>query len=59
MSDQEPHKLGRDFNIPEPDIPEDVPEEEDGIDDISSNIWTVWETGKLENTSHPETGKMV
>ncbi len=50
-SDQEPHELD-----PEEGVIEDQ-DEDSSIDGIPLNLKTVWETGKLEKTFHPETGK--
>ncbi len=48
VSDQEPHVLGSDDEVPLDVDREAVPEEEDSIGGMPSNIQTVWETDKLE-----------
>ena len=45
--------------MPVPKDPDALSEEEYSVDDISSNIQTVWETDKLEKTAPPETGLKV
>ena len=52
-SDQEPQELDEE----EGDVV--VQEEESSVDGIPLNMKTVWETGKLEKTFHPQTGKKV
>lgn len=51
ISDHEPHEL--DLAIPE------VPEEDSSIDGLPTYLKTVWDTGKVEKTIHPQTGKKV
>ena len=50
-SDEEPHELEFEGGVIE------VQDEESSIDGIPLNLKTVWETGKLEKTFNPETGK--
>ncbi len=52
-SDQEPRELDEE----EGDVV--VEEEESSIDGVPLNMKTVWETGKLEKSFHPQTGKKV
>ncbi len=50
LSDQEPHDL---------EVPQELPEEENSVDGLPTHLKTVWETGKLEKSLHPQTGKKV
>ena len=42
-----------------PEAPKDIPQEENSIDGIPTNLKNVWESGKLEKSLHPQTGKKV
>lgn len=59
VSDQEPYELGSDDNVPVPEHHEYIPDEEDNVEGIPSNIWTLWETGKFGKLFTQKPGKRV